>query len=106
VLDALRGRGVDEAEIARVRSPAGLDLGPSTQPEIAVAILAELVAWRHLGTAREAAAERLDPVCGMTVALGDATETAVHEGVEYAFCSAHCRHSFESDPTRFVQASI
>ena len=27
--------------------PAGLDLGPSSQEEIAVAILAELVAWRH-----------------------------------------------------------
>ena len=27
--------------------PAGLDLGPSSQEEIAVAILAELVAWQH-----------------------------------------------------------
>ena len=43
----LRDRGVDEESLARIRSPAGLDLGPSTQEEIAVAILAELVAWRH-----------------------------------------------------------
>jgi xanthine dehydrogenase accessory factor len=43
----LRARGVDEEALARVRSPAGLDLGPSSQEEIAVAILAELVAWRH-----------------------------------------------------------
>ena len=40
-------RGLDEEEVLRVRAPAGLDLGPSTQEEIAVAILAELVAWRH-----------------------------------------------------------
>lgn len=47
VLGALRDRGFDPAALERVRSPAGLDLGPSTQEEIAVAILAELVAWRH-----------------------------------------------------------
>jgi xanthine dehydrogenase accessory factor len=106
VLDSLRATGLDEEAVARVRSPAGLDLGPASQPEIAVAILAELVAWRHLGTAEEARpAEAVDPVCGMTVALGDGTDTTVHEGVVYAFCSAHCRHRFESEPTRFVPAS-
>jgi xanthine dehydrogenase accessory factor len=107
VSDALRARGVDDAAVARVRSPAGLDLGPSTQPEIAVAILAELVAWRHLGTVHEAeSVEKIDPVCGMTVALGESTETAVRDGVVYAFCCAHCRHAFEADPARYVQASI
>jgi xanthine dehydrogenase accessory factor len=106
VLAELRGRGVEEESLARVRSPAGLDLGPSSQPEIAVAILAELVAWRHLGTAHEThVVEQVDPVCGMTVALGEQTETAEHGGVVYAFCCAHCRHSFEADPARFVPAS-
>ncbi len=47
VLDALRAQGVADDDLARVRSPAGRDLGPSTQEEIAVAILAELVDWRH-----------------------------------------------------------
>ena len=47
VLAELRARGLDEEALARVRCPAGLDLGPSSQEEIAVAILAELVAWRH-----------------------------------------------------------
>jgi xanthine dehydrogenase accessory factor len=37
----------DEESLTRVHSPAGLDLGASTQEEIAVAILAQLVAWRH-----------------------------------------------------------
>ena len=57
---------------ARVHSPAGLDLGPATQPEIAVAILAELVAWRHthhIHAGGEAVLEAVDPVCGMTVAV-------------------------------------
>ena len=42
----------------------------------------------------------------MTVALGDAAETAVHDGVLYGFCSTHCRLRFEADPARFVPASI
>lgn len=105
VVEALRARGLDEAALARLRSPAGLDLGPSSQQEIAVAILAELVAWRHLGTADERPlAEAVDPVCGMTVALGDATETTEHEAVVYAFCGAHCRSVFEADPVQFVMS--
>ena len=78
-LGRLRERGLDEAAIARVRSPAGLDLGPLEQSEIAVAVLAELVAWRHRrsGSAAELL-EAVDPVCGMTVAIaaGDAVRGA------------------------------
>jgi xanthine dehydrogenase accessory factor len=47
VLTTLREEGIGEESLARVHSPAGLDLGSSTQEEIAVAILAQLVAWRH-----------------------------------------------------------
>lgn len=47
VLATMREVGIGEESLARVHSPAGLDLGASTQEEIAVAILAQLVAWRH-----------------------------------------------------------
>jgi xanthine dehydrogenase accessory factor len=100
VLDALRERGVAEEELARVRSPAGRDLGPSTQEEIAVAVLAELVDWRHglagRGPAVEAPApaEAVDPVCGMTVAVAGAP-TAVRDGVRWYFCSVGCRDHFQ-----------
>lgn len=43
----LREAGFDEAAIARVHSPVGLDLGAATPAEIAVAILAEMVAVRR-----------------------------------------------------------
>jgi xanthine dehydrogenase accessory factor len=103
VQEALRARGVGEEALARLRSPAGLDLGPSTQAEIAVAVLAELVAWRHTrGEVPAPPAEAVDPVCGMTVAIEGAKEVAVHEEVTYYFCGAHCRRRFEADPARFV----
>jgi xanthine dehydrogenase accessory factor len=96
----LRERGVDEESLARIRSPAGLDLGPSAQEEIAVAILAELVAWRHTHgpSPAELVEEAIDPICGMTVAVMGAKETAVRDGVTYYFCSAHCRKKFETAP--------
>jgi xanthine dehydrogenase accessory factor len=50
VLGYLADRGVPQDQLDRVRVPAGLDLGPTTHQEIAVAILAELVQLRAAGT--------------------------------------------------------
>jgi xanthine dehydrogenase accessory factor len=99
VLEALRSHGVGEEALARVRSPAGLDLGPARQEEIAVAILAELVAWRHAGAGDPARLmEAVDPVCGMTLSVAGGSESAVYDDVTYYFCSAGCRARFEADP--------
>jgi Cu+-exporting ATPase len=47
----------------------------------------------------------LDPVCGMRVDPARASGGAlVHAGVEYAFCSPHCRRAFDADPARYVAA--
>jgi xanthine dehydrogenase accessory factor len=45
----LRDRGVEAERIARLKSPAGLDLGAITPEEIALSILAEIVAARRSG---------------------------------------------------------
>jgi xanthine dehydrogenase accessory factor len=106
VLSNLRERGLDEASLARVRSPAGLDLGPLTQPEIAVAVLAELVAWRHARDAPVSGVlEAVDPVCGMTVAVGETTPTAEHGGTTYWFCCPGCRGRFVRHPERFLETT-
>ncbi|MEW1720194.1 XdhC/CoxI family protein [Streptomyces sp. NPDC093109] len=46
----LRETGVTEAELARLHSPIGLDLGARTPEETALSIAAEIVATRHGGT--------------------------------------------------------
>jgi xanthine dehydrogenase accessory factor len=88
--------GLDEESRARVRSPAGLDLGPSSQEEIAVAILAELVAWRHTRSQDVLVEYATDPICGMSVAVAGAEHTLEHDGTTHYFCSAHCRRKFEA----------
>ncbi|WP_314178403.1 XdhC/CoxI family protein [Streptomyces winkii] len=49
-LEQLREAGVGEAELERLHSPIGLDLGARTPEETAVSIAAEIVAARHGGT--------------------------------------------------------
>ncbi len=49
VLGYLAERGIARDQLDRVRVPAGLDLGRTSHPEIAVAILAQLVQLRSAG---------------------------------------------------------
>jgi xanthine dehydrogenase accessory factor len=107
VFGSLRGRGVAEEGLSRVASPAGLDLGPSTQEEIAVAILAELIRERHRRAAAPTAPveQATDPVCGMTVALTGARLLADHAGRRYWFCSEHCLHAFTREPERYTAST-
>ncbi len=48
--DRLRAVGVTELELARLRSPIGLDLGARTPEETALSIAAEIVAGRRGGS--------------------------------------------------------
>jgi xanthine dehydrogenase accessory factor len=48
----LRGLGLGEAQLARLRSPIGLDLGASTPEEIAISIASEMLAVRSGREAR------------------------------------------------------
>ena len=46
-LERLRALGHDEEALARIQGPVGLDIGAVTAPEIALSILAQVVAVRH-----------------------------------------------------------
>jgi xanthine dehydrogenase accessory factor len=51
---ALSQRGIPAERLAKLKAPAGLDLGAITPDEIAISILAEIVAVRRGGRARTA----------------------------------------------------
>jgi xanthine dehydrogenase accessory factor len=96
VLESLRAVGVPDEALARVRTPAGLDIGARSHAEIALAILAELVATRRAGAVPSAGAvaraprEAVDPICGMKVVVGPDTALAG----DVAFCSEACREAW------------
>jgi xanthine dehydrogenase accessory factor len=91
LLETLRAEGAPEAALARVRTPAGVDIGARTHAEIALAILAELVKARRSRAVPPAMQrEAVDPVCGMTVLVGPATPMAG----DTAFCGEGCRETW------------
>lgn len=49
IFDDLRAKGIPEEALARVHAPLGANIGSQTVPEIAISIMAELIAHRNLG---------------------------------------------------------
>lgn len=56
IFEALRESGIAEGLLARVTAPVGLDIGSETVDEIAVSIVAELIALRNRGKMPESSA--------------------------------------------------
>jgi xanthine dehydrogenase accessory factor len=112
-------------ERARLHTPAGLEIGAETPEEIALAILAEIVALRPKGEAGRAPRPRgagieaapaespvpvpvepapvaistetaVDPVCGMEVAVSQASIQLERDGELHYFCSEGCRDTFSA----------
>ena len=110
VLAELRGDGVSDEQLARIDVPAGLDIGARTPGEIALSILAQIVAVRRSAVIDESAPAltaapalstppaplAVDPICGMTVAAVASTPSLVHAGETIYFCCEGCKSKFEA----------
>jgi xanthine dehydrogenase accessory factor len=114
IASRIRGAGVlasldvTDEQRSRVHSPAGLDIGGRTAAEIALSVLAELVAERRAAERHAPAAvpaSAIDPVCGMTVAAVDSSPHVTIDGTTTWFCCAGCRTAFVENPARYAPAS-
>jgi xanthine dehydrogenase accessory factor len=95
VIDELRAAGVSEELLGRVDTPAGIDIGARTPPEVALTIVASIVAARRDAPPTKAPATAVDPICGMTVTVAADTPRLEHDGGTVYFCGAGCRRKFE-----------
>jgi xanthine dehydrogenase accessory factor len=110
VRESLRARAVPDERLRRLKAPAGLDLGAVTPEEIAVSILAEIVAHRrragaaappaHVAPPR--AAEARDPVCGMMVTIATARHRSETPAGPVYFCCGGCQARFDREPGRYA----
>jgi xanthine dehydrogenase accessory factor len=108
VIDQLRQEGVAEDLLEAIETPAGIDIGARTPAEIALSILARIVAVRRADAPPAAAhggrtaGERpaapgtaVDPICGMTVVVVADTPSVAYDGETHFFCCEGCKHKFE-----------
>jgi xanthine dehydrogenase accessory factor len=106
--DALVAAGVDAAALASIANPAGLDLGAREAGEVAISILAEIVARRNAkGAAAKpvvepAPATAVDPICKMTVTIATARHVAEWNSQTWYFCCGGCLARFLTDPTAYA----
>jgi xanthine dehydrogenase accessory factor len=94
VLDVLADRGAHHLD--SVHRAADSSVGGS-QEEIALAVLAEIVAERHArqpGYAIALPATAVDPICGMSVEITGAIHTLTMAETTYYFCGAGCLDAF------------
>lgn len=93
---------VPDALRERVHTPAGLPIDARTPPEVAIAILAEVVAEQG-GPAAPFVARvpapattetAVDPICGMEVVAADTTIHAGDGGSRVYFCCEGCRDRY------------
>jgi xanthine dehydrogenase accessory factor len=115
----LAGLDVTDEERARVHSPAGLDIGARTPGEVALSILAEIVASHPRGAGSRPATvsaatatapagvapvvAAVDPVCGMSVAVTPHALSLEHAGKTWYFCGTGCREAASADPDRYLR---
>lgn len=115
ILQYLRDSNLPAERVARLKFPAGLDIGAITPAEIALSILAEIVRLMRGSPggspgqedetlAVEKPLEAIDPVCGMTVEVATARYTSQYEGQTYYFCAKSCQASFDREPEKYIEA--
>ena len=114
VIDYLRAKGVPAEALQKVKYPAGLDIGAETPEEIALSVLAEVVQRMRAdrqGVSLEPAAptsevQALDPICGMTVNVGESRYHSHHNGTTVHFCCLGCKEQFEREPDSYLVPTV
>lgn len=111
----LHENGIADQDLKQIKSPAGLDIGAESLPEIAFSVMAEIL---QLHRERETSVKpekskmqipvlevrtAIDPICGMTVDLKNSKYSSSYESKTYFFCCLRCKDTFEKAPATYAK---
>jgi xanthine dehydrogenase accessory factor len=123
VAEYLTLQGLADADVGRIKAPAGLNIQAQQGDEIALSIMAEIVKFRrntqpnaiweetqpHEHTHTSAMPEQatkagvaIDPVCLMEVEIATAKYSYEYAGTTYYFCAPGCKLSFRKNPEKYL----
>jgi xanthine dehydrogenase accessory factor len=115
LFDYLRGNGIAGQDLKQIKSPAGLELGAESLPEIAFSVMAEILQLnRQHQSASAAKSEKakipvleirtaIDPICGMTVDMKSSKYSSTYDSKMYFFCCLRCKETFEKAPAQYAK---
>ena len=115
VFNTLRAMGVTTDQLKRIKTPAGLDINAKLPEEVAVSILAEIIA--HLRAEAEESIETsdekeavptpegfyLNPVCNLPIEKSTAMHVVDYNGEKVYFCCNMCKVQFDKEPEKYME---
>ncbi|MDX2303307.1 MAG: XdhC family protein [Microscillaceae bacterium] len=113
VFDYLKHKNISQEKIETIHAPAGLDLGGRLPEEIAVSIIAEIIAEKRVQQTQVSAEIQSEttttkpelyknPVCGMMIDKSTAKFVVDYEGNPVYFCCTGCKVEFERVPEKYA----
>ena len=104
----LQSLDLTDDEKSHIHTPAGLNIGARTAEEVALSILAEVIANRGTSaretTAAPSVGTAVDPVCHMDVVMVPSSLHADVDGTTWWFCCQGCLDRFVANPAAFASA--
>lgn len=104
----LQSLDLTDDEKSHIHTPAGLNIGARTAEEVALSILAEVIANRGTSaretTAAPSVGTAVDPVCHMDVVMVPSSLHADVDGTTWWFCCQGCLDRFVANPAAFASS--
>jgi len=109
----LRKQGHDSSAFTKIKTPAGIDINAKTPEEVAVSILAEIIADYRSESKPSTEATKpaavlsddfyVNPVCNIPVQKSTAKHILEYKKEKVYFCCDGCKVSFEKDPALYME---
>ncbi len=119
IYNMLRQMGVDNDQLSKIKTPAGIDINAKTPEEVAISILAEIIQIKREGQQKESENKLkmpepitqsvelqedlyINPVCNIPVQKSTAKHVLEYNGDKVYFCCDGCKVSFEAEPEKYI----